>query len=110
MGLDPTVTNPAFCTVLFENDRVRVLKYSDSPADATTVHEHPDSVMVTLSSFRRRLVHGDSSATSRSPRVRRTGCPLSGTVARTSATQRHTRSSLEPGSDGSTSPTRIRSR
>jgi hypothetical protein len=59
MSLDPTVTNERFYSVLFENDRVRVLSYLDAPGDATTTHEHPDSVMVTLSSFRRRLVHGD---------------------------------------------------
>ena len=59
MSLDPALTNPDFYTVVFENDRVRILEYTDSPGDATTVHRHPDSVMVTLSSFRRWLVHGD---------------------------------------------------
>jgi hypothetical protein len=59
MSLDPVVTNSDFYAVLFENDRVRVLEYLDAPGDATSVHEHPDSVMVTLSSFRRRLVHAD---------------------------------------------------
>lgn len=56
MSLDPVVTNPDFYSVLFENDRVRVLEYRDRPGDATTPHEHPDSVMCTLSAFRRRLV------------------------------------------------------
>jgi hypothetical protein len=42
--------------VLCENARVRVLEYSDDPGHRTTPHRHPDSVMVTLSSFRRRLV------------------------------------------------------
>jgi len=55
MGLDPVVTNPEHYTVVFENDRVRVLEYRDRPGDQTTPHEHPDSVMYTLSSFRRRL-------------------------------------------------------
>jgi hypothetical protein len=32
---------------------VRVLEYRDEPGDATHLHAHPDSVMVTLSSFRR---------------------------------------------------------
>ena len=45
--------------VIFENDRVRVLEYADSPGDRTTPHEHPDSVMYTLSSFRRRLHLGE---------------------------------------------------
>ena len=53
--LDPCVSNPDAYDVLFENDRVRVLRYHDHPRHRTTVHAHPDSVMVTLSSFRRRL-------------------------------------------------------
>ena len=56
---DPVETNPDLYRVLFENDRVRVLEYVDRPGDATTPHNHPDSVMVTLSSFRRRLSSGD---------------------------------------------------
>ena len=59
MTQDPVLTNPDFYRVVFENDRVRVLEYTDAPGDATTDHRHPDSVMVTLSSFRRRLLHGD---------------------------------------------------
>jgi quercetin dioxygenase-like cupin family protein len=55
MSLDPVETNPDHYKVVFENDRVRVLEYTDRPGDRTTVHEHPDSVMYTLSSFRRRL-------------------------------------------------------
>jgi hypothetical protein len=55
MDLDPAVTNAQFYEVVFENDRVRVLEYTDSPGDRTTPHAHPDSVMYTLSSFRRRL-------------------------------------------------------
>jgi hypothetical protein len=58
-ALDPAETNPDFYKVVFENDRVRVLEYKDQPGDATTPHAHPDSVMYTISSFRRRLVHGD---------------------------------------------------
>jgi quercetin dioxygenase-like cupin family protein len=60
MTLDPVVTNPSFYKVIFENDHVRVLEYTDQPGDRTTPHQHPDSVMVTLSSFRRRLYSGDS--------------------------------------------------
>ena len=57
--LDPTVSNGALYRVVFENERVRVLEYRDQPGDVTTPHAHPDSVMVTLSSFRRRLHAGD---------------------------------------------------
>jgi quercetin dioxygenase-like cupin family protein len=59
MSHDPVVSNPSFYRVVFENDRVRVLEYTDAPGDATTDHRHPDSVMVTLSGFRRRLLHGE---------------------------------------------------
>ncbi len=59
MSLDPVVTNPLHYQVVFENDRVRVLRYTDAPGDRTTPHAHPDSVMVTLSGFRRRLHGGD---------------------------------------------------
>jgi quercetin dioxygenase-like cupin family protein len=55
MSLDPTQTDPDHYTLVFENDRVRVLEYTDRPGDRTSPHAHPDSVMVTLSSFRRRL-------------------------------------------------------
>lgn len=58
-SLDPVVTNPDHYKVVFENDRVRVLEYTDRPGQRTTPHEHPDSVMHTLSSFRRRLYAGD---------------------------------------------------
>jgi quercetin dioxygenase-like cupin family protein len=59
VNLDPTQTNPDHYTVIFENDRVRVLEYRDEPGERTTPHGHPDSVMYTLSSFRRRLVADD---------------------------------------------------
>jgi len=55
---DPTVTDPDKYRTVFENDRVRVLEYRDEPGQATSPHEHPDSVMVTLSSFDRRLSAG----------------------------------------------------
>jgi hypothetical protein len=60
MSLDPVETNPQHYEVVFENDRVRVLEYSDRPGERTTPHAHPDSVMHTLSSFRRRLHSGDT--------------------------------------------------
>jgi len=60
MSLDPAESNPNHYKVIFENDRVRVLEYTDLPGDQTTPHEHPDSVMYTLSAFRRRLYSGDS--------------------------------------------------
>lgn len=55
MDQDPTTTDPDLYKVLFENERVRVLEYRDTPGDSTRPHRHPDSVMYTLASFRRRL-------------------------------------------------------
>jgi hypothetical protein len=58
MSNDPVETNPSLYHVVMENERVRVLEYRDVPGDRTTPHAHPDSVMITLSSFRRRLMSG----------------------------------------------------
>jgi beta-alanine degradation protein BauB len=58
---DPTVSNPDFYRTLWENDDVRVLEYTDAPGQETTPHEHPNTVMITLSDFERRLSVGDQS-------------------------------------------------
>jgi beta-alanine degradation protein BauB len=60
MSFDPIATNPDSYRLVFENDRVRVLEYVDQPGDRTTPHRHPDSVMYTLSSFKRRLHVSDA--------------------------------------------------
>lgn len=52
---DPTTTNPHLYRTLWENDDVRVLEYRDQPGQETTPHAHPNSVMVTLTDFERRL-------------------------------------------------------
>jgi hypothetical protein len=52
---DPTVTDPDHYRVVLENERVRVLEYTDTPGDRSHPHHHPDSVMVTASDFRRRI-------------------------------------------------------
>jgi len=56
---DPVETNPTLYRVVMENERVRVLEYRDRPGDRTMPHRHPDSVMITLSGFQRRLAQGD---------------------------------------------------
>jgi beta-alanine degradation protein BauB len=56
---DPVQSNPDLYRVVMENDRIRVLEYRDRPGDRTTPHAHPDSVMVTMTAFRRRLVAGE---------------------------------------------------
>jgi quercetin dioxygenase-like cupin family protein len=53
---DPTDTDPDKYKVVFENDHVRVLEYRDEPGQRTSPHDHPNSVMITLSGFDRRLV------------------------------------------------------
>ena len=58
MSDDPVCTDPDKYEVIFENDRVRVLEYRDVPGGRTHPHRHPDSVMYTLSGFRRRLQTG----------------------------------------------------
>ena len=55
---DPVITNPERYRTIFENDFVRVLDYSDEPGESTTPHVHPNSVMVTLTGFQRRLSTG----------------------------------------------------
>ena len=52
---DPTVSNPEFYRTLWENDDVRVLEYRDEPGQQTTPHEHPNTVMITLTDFDREL-------------------------------------------------------
>ena len=61
MADDAVTTNADLYRVVMENDRVRVLEYRDKPGDRTTMHRHPDSVMITLSSFRRRLADSERS-------------------------------------------------
>ncbi len=56
---DPTHTDPDKYRTIMENDLVRVLEYQDVPGDRTHPHRHPDSVMYTLSTFRRRLHFAD---------------------------------------------------
>ena len=56
---DPIRTNPEKYRTILENEHVRVLEYHDSPGERTNPHRHPDSVMYTLSAFRRRLHFAD---------------------------------------------------
>jgi len=56
---DPIRTDPDKYKVIFENDRVRVLEYRDKPGEKTEAHEHPNSVLLMLSDFQRRLTVGN---------------------------------------------------
>jgi hypothetical protein len=52
---DPAKTDSDKYKVVLENERVRILEYRDKPGEKTTMHAHPDFVVVTQSAFRRRL-------------------------------------------------------
>lgn len=58
-ALDPIHTDPDKYKVIFENERVRILEYRDKPGTKTEAHHHPDSVLLMLSDFRRRLTVGN---------------------------------------------------
>jgi quercetin dioxygenase-like cupin family protein len=58
-ALDPIHTDPDKYKVIFENERVRVLEYRDKPGEKTEAHQHPNSVLVMLSDFQRRLTIGN---------------------------------------------------
>ncbi|QJY46148.1 cytoplasmic protein [Pseudonocardia broussonetiae] len=58
VSTDPVVTDPELYSVVFENERVRVLEYRDGPGDRTCEHSHPDMVIIPLATFRRRLSVG----------------------------------------------------
>ena len=56
---DPLIVAPAHYKVRFENDRVRVLEGFDAPGEKIAMHGHPDTLMVGLSSFKRKLTLGN---------------------------------------------------
>jgi hypothetical protein len=47
-GQDPVKLDPAFNTVEFENERVRVLRIRLGPRQKDSMHEHPASIAVSL--------------------------------------------------------------
>ncbi len=63
---DPAVSDPDFYKVIFENDRVRVLEYRDTPGAKTSMHAHPAFVVYALSAFERRLTLPDGKVLNRS--------------------------------------------
>jgi hypothetical protein len=56
---DPVITDGDKYKAVFENDRVRVLEYRDSPGEKTSPHHHSDFVLCALSAFRRKFVLSD---------------------------------------------------
>lgn len=56
---DPLQVAPDHYTVRLENERVRVLEGVDQPGESIAMHDHPDTVMVALAPFERRLTLGN---------------------------------------------------
>jgi quercetin dioxygenase-like cupin family protein len=56
---DPVVTDGDKYKVIFENERVRVLEYRDSPGGRTSPHHHSDYVMCAVTAFKRKFVLSD---------------------------------------------------
>lgn len=56
---DPIKSNPDVYKLVFENATVRVLRVSVKPATKTTMHEHPDTVIVALSNARVKFTGAD---------------------------------------------------
>lgn len=56
---DPLTVAPAHYTVRLENDRLRVLEGVDQPGESIAMHDHPDTLMVAMASFERRLTLGN---------------------------------------------------
>jgi quercetin dioxygenase-like cupin family protein len=52
---DPIKSNPEVYRLVFENPTVRVLHVTVKPGGTTTMHEHPDTVIVALSDSRVRF-------------------------------------------------------
>jgi quercetin dioxygenase-like cupin family protein len=60
---DPVKTNPDVYHVVFENATVRVLHVSVKPGAKTTMHEHPDNVIVALSDAKTKFTGVDGKST-----------------------------------------------
>ena len=55
----PLQTDADKYKVLFENERVRLLEYRDTPGAKTTPHQHPDSLLYYLEPSKRRMTYRD---------------------------------------------------
>lgn len=59
LAQDPAKTDGDKYKVVMENERVRVLEYTDKPGEKTSQHHHPDFVLYALSDFNRKLTLGN---------------------------------------------------
>jgi beta-alanine degradation protein BauB len=58
-ALDTLVVDPDRYTVLFENDRVRVLEFRDQPGDKVAMHGHPDRLIYSFGPWKRKFWYPD---------------------------------------------------
>jgi quercetin dioxygenase-like cupin family protein len=56
---DPVSVAPNQCKVAFENEYVRVLRWTEGPGDKVPMHEHPALVSVSLSASKTRFTTSD---------------------------------------------------
>ena len=59
VALDPVQVDPAHHKVVFENDRVRVLRVKFKAKDKTKQHEHPNGVAIYLTDTKAKFTLGD---------------------------------------------------
>lgn len=59
MSQDPVQTDGDKYKVIFENERVRVLDYHDTPGQKTSLHHHSAYVLYALSPCKRKITSGD---------------------------------------------------
>jgi quercetin dioxygenase-like cupin family protein len=52
---DPVTVVPKQCTVVLENEYVRVLRWSEAPGDKVPMHEHPALVSISLTAGKTRF-------------------------------------------------------
>jgi quercetin dioxygenase-like cupin family protein len=56
---DPVTVAPKQCTVVLENEYVRVLRWSEAPGDKVPMHEHPALVSISLTAGKSRFTSPD---------------------------------------------------
>jgi len=56
---DPVETDPRQYKVVFENDRVRVIRIQYGPGDKSVMHSHPESVAVFLTDAHAKFTYPD---------------------------------------------------
>ena len=56
---DPVTTDLDKYRIIFENERVRVFDYKDTPGQKTKMHHHKEFVLYSLGPFKRKLTFGN---------------------------------------------------